>query len=85
MKKQAKILEFRVIIEQDEDGWYIAQVPELPSCYTQGKTVEEAKKRIKEVIELVLECEPEWKKEKIASPKLLSSFFAVENINIPYA
>lgn len=50
-----KILNFRVIIEQDEDGLFIAEVPALPGCYTQGKSYEEALLRVKEVIELCLE------------------------------
>lgn len=54
MEKTAKELQFKVLIEQDEDGLYIASVPELPGCYTQGKTLEEVRGRIKEAIELVL-------------------------------
>ena len=38
-----KDLQFKVLIEQDEDGWYIAEVPELQGCYTQGKTLEEVR------------------------------------------
>lgn len=53
MKKQTKILQFKVIIETDEDGMFVASVPELPGCYTQGKTLEQVRERIKEVIELV--------------------------------
>lgn len=85
MKKQTKILQFKVIIEQDEDGWYVASVPELQGCYTQGKTLEQARKRIKEVIELVLESDKEAKKEKLSSPEPHSKFFAVEDVSIPYA
>jgi len=44
-----------VIITQDEDGYYIAEVPVLKSCFTQGKTREEALASIKEVIHLCLE------------------------------
>jgi len=47
--------QFTVLIEKDEDGFYIAEVPELKSCYTQAKTFEELLKRIKEVIELCIE------------------------------
>ena len=50
-----KVKNFKVIIEQDEDGIFIAEVPAIPGCYTQGKTYEEAVKGIKEVIELCLE------------------------------
>lgn len=50
-----KVKNFKVIIEQDEDGFFIADVPAIPGCYTQGKTYEKAVKGIKEVIELCLE------------------------------
>ena len=33
-------MDFNVLIEQDEDGIYVARVPELEGCYTQGKTLE---------------------------------------------
>ena len=46
---------FKVIIEQDEDGIFVADVPAIPGCYTQGKTYEEVVRGIKEVIELCLE------------------------------
>lgn len=47
--------EFYVIIERDEDGYYVGEVPQLKACYTQGETVEELMANIKEVIELCLE------------------------------
>ncbi len=50
-------MEFTVLIEKDEDGYYVAEVPDLKGCYTQGKTVEEVLKNIKEVIGLCLEAE----------------------------
>lgn len=54
-RSKEKVLQFKVLLEQDEKGMYVASVPELPGCYTQGKTLEEVRKRIKEVIQLVLE------------------------------
>ncbi len=52
----AKIMEeFTVVIEQDEDGVYVASVPELPGCHTQAQTLDELNLRIKEAIELCLE------------------------------
>lgn len=54
-----KILNFTVLIEQDEDGMYIAIVPDIPGCYTQGKTVEQAMERIKEAIQVCLEADRE--------------------------
>jgi len=41
-------MRFRVLIEQDEDGAYVAFVPELPGCISQGKTREEALNNIKD-------------------------------------
>ena len=49
--------EFTIVIEKDEDGFYVASVPALRSCYTQAKTLEELYPRIKEVVELCLEEE----------------------------
>lgn len=47
-------MEFKILIEQDEDGWYIITVPALPGCVSQGRTEEEAKRNIAEAIELHL-------------------------------
>lgn len=47
-------MDFKIIIEQDEDGWYVVSVPALPGCISQGKTEEEARKNIAEAIELHL-------------------------------
>lgn len=47
--------EFTVIIEQDEEGYYIAEVPELKGCHTQAKSLDTLMERIKEAIQLCLE------------------------------
>ena len=49
--------EFYVVIEKDEDGFFVGEVPQLRGCYTQGKTLDELMVNIKEVIELCLEEE----------------------------
>lgn len=54
-----KIHNLSVLIEKDEDGYYVATVPALKSCYTQAKTLGKLYPRIKEVIKLCLEEEPE--------------------------
>lgn len=46
---------YNVLIEQDEDGMYIGKVPELKGCATQGETIDELIKNVKEAIELYLE------------------------------
>ncbi len=51
--------EFDILIEQDDDGYYIASVPELPGCHTQAKSLDELHKRIIEAIELYLEFDTE--------------------------
>ena len=55
MEKQ--LTDFTVFIEQDEDGVYVARVPEIGGCYTQGKTLQETLERIKEAIEVCLEAD----------------------------
>ena len=48
---------FTILIEQGEDGVYVATVPSLKSCYTQAATIPELIEKIQEVIELCLEVE----------------------------
>ncbi len=82
MKNTVKELQFKVLIEQDENGLFVASVPELPGCYTQGKTLESVRERIKEAIALVLESDKEIKEEKFETPKVFSRFFGIEEITI---
>ncbi|MBI2658154.1 type II toxin-antitoxin system HicB family antitoxin [Candidatus Woesearchaeota archaeon] len=44
-------MKFRVVIERDEDNMFIAECPSLPGCISQGKTRQEAIKKIKDAIE----------------------------------
>lgn len=48
-------MKYRVLLEQDEDGMFIAEVPSLPGCISQGETRERAVENIKEAIALYLE------------------------------
>lgn len=43
-----------VIIEKDEDGFYVVECPLFSGCYSQGKTLDEAVKNIKEVVDICL-------------------------------
>ena len=52
MKSSRKLT---VVIEQDEDGYYVASVPAIPGCHTQAKNMNTLMKRIHEVVELCLE------------------------------
>ena len=51
--------ELTVVIERDEDGYFIGTVPELKGCHTQAKSLDVLMKRIKEAAELCLEIESE--------------------------
>ena len=48
---------FTILIEQGEDGAYIATVPALKSCYTQADTIPELLEKTREVIQLCLEAQ----------------------------
>lgn len=50
-------VKFGVVIEKDEDGYYVASVPELPGCHTQAKTLDEVKERIEEAIQVYLDAD----------------------------
>lgn len=62
--------EFTVIIEKDEDGYFVASVPALRGCHTQAKSLDTLMKRIKEVIELCLEVEEPITSEFIGVQKV---------------
>jgi len=49
--------EFTVIVERDEEGYYVASVPELRGCHTQARSLDTLIARVREAIELCLEAE----------------------------
>ena len=49
--------EFSVVIEKDENGYFVATVPALRGCHTQAKSLDTLMKRIKEAVELCLEVQ----------------------------
>lgn len=82
----AKKLEkqFKVIVEQDEDGYFVASVPALPGCYTQAKTLQELSKRIREAILLCLEVakiNPKYR-ERIKDFAYEPTFIGLETIKV---
>ena len=50
-------MELRIVLEEQEEGGYTVLVPALPGCISQGDTLEEAIKNIKEAIELYLDVD----------------------------
>ena len=56
---------FNIIIEQDEEGWFVSEVVGLPGCHTQAKSLDELIIRTKEAIRLCLKCEkPNFSSDK---------------------
>ncbi len=51
-------MNIKVIVETGEDGYFVARVPALKGCWSQGKTREQAIENIREAIDLYLEPEP---------------------------
>lgn len=58
---------YNVLIEQDEEGWFVSEVVGLPGCHTQAKSLDELMKRTKELISEYLEA----KKGKIVQEKFI--------------
>ena len=51
--------DFYVVVEKDEDGFFVGEVPQLRACYAQGQTTDELLVNMQEVIALCLEDELE--------------------------
>ena len=66
--------DFTVVIERDEDGIYVASVPELVGCHTQAKTLDELRERITEAVQLYLEVES----EKVGA----SEFIGIQRVGV---
>ncbi len=64
--------EYNIIIEEGEDGYFISEVVELPSCHTQAKTLDELMKRTREAITLYLKCNGEINNEKFVGLQKLA-------------
>jgi predicted RNase H-like HicB family nuclease len=53
-KDETPIVNLKIVIEPGEDGYFVAHCPALKSCWSQGKTREEALKNVREAIDLYL-------------------------------
>jgi predicted RNase H-like HicB family nuclease len=65
--------QFDALIERDEEGYYVASVPQLPGCHTQARSLDEVTLRIREAIELCLEVEgpPEQNLEFVGIQRII--------------
>ncbi len=76
--------EFKVLIERDEDGFFVASVPALPGCHTQAKDLGELHRRVREAIKLCLsvaKTDPQYRK-KIQLFAYEPSFVGMELVNV---
>jgi len=69
--KRKRVYEFDVIIMEDESGGYIALVPALPGCHTQGDTIDEILRNIREAIELYLETLADEEREELLNQRVI--------------
>jgi predicted RNase H-like HicB family nuclease len=76
MLTKNKKYNFPVMIEKDEEGYFIGRVPSLRSCYTQAKTLAELYKRLDEVVALCLEVEKKNFKQGVPQ----NQFIGVQNL-----
>ena len=58
-------MKYTAIIEECEEGGYFAQCAEIENAFTQGETIEEVTENLKDVIDLVLDCEKAERMEQI--------------------
>ena len=63
--------EFNVVIQKDEDGYFVATVPELRGCHTQAKSLDVLMRRIEEAIKLCLEVEEPLSNEFVGIQRVI--------------
>lgn len=63
--------EFDVVLLEDESGGYVALVPALPGCHTQGETLGEVMDNVKEAIDLYIETLTEEEKKELLKEKVV--------------
>ncbi len=63
-----------VVIERDEEGFYVASVPQVPGCHTQGRSLDSVMERIREAVELCFEVE--------GTPEHALEFIGIQRITI---
>jgi predicted RNase H-like HicB family nuclease len=72
--RQTMKKEFYVVIEKDENGFYVGEVPALEGCYAQGRSIEELMHNMRDVIEMCIE----------EDPVIQSEFIGVQKVSIDY-
>lgn len=67
-------LQFDVVIERDEEGYYVASVPQIAGCHTQARSLDDVIQRIREAIELCVEAE--------GTPEKSLEFIGIQRITV---
>jgi predicted RNase H-like HicB family nuclease len=70
----ALLRQFDVVIERDEEGYYVASVPQLPGCHSQARSLDEVTERIREAVELCLEV--------AGAPERTLEFVGIQRITV---
>jgi predicted RNase H-like HicB family nuclease len=73
MKAQTTETTFNVVVEKDEDGYYVASVVELPGCHTQARNLDQLNQRIREAVEGYL---------RVAQPEHTPEFVGMQQLRI---
>lgn len=73
---------FRITIEQDEDGIFVAKCPILYGCHTQGKTYEQVVKRMEEAVTLYLEVLKKRSQLRDLNEAVQPKFFALQDLAV---
>lgn len=79
-----RVSHYKVLVERGQDGFFVASVPSISGCHTQGKTYEEAIANVKEAIELCLEVareDPEYRRE-IGEDAYAPTFIGIEEVAV---
>lgn len=76
-----KVLNYRVIVEQDEDGIFVATVPSVQGCYTEADTYEESIDNIKDALKLHIKTKSS---KSATNDDTHTEFVGIKNISIPY-
>ena len=76
--------QFRVLVERDEDGFFVASVPSLPGCHTQAKNYSDLMTRVREAIQLCLDVAKtdESYRKKAEQFSYEPSFFGMEFVSL---
>ena len=66
--------QFDVVIERDAEGYYLASVPQIPTCHTEARSLDEVTERIRKAIALCLEVE--------GAPEQQLEFIGIQRVTI---